>query len=86
MARTTKIAYRPSRSGRTQMHWNFDPKSIYRSSLTVWTILPETILPLGSPNCKLSRETEMELIHECCSEVNRTHVDEFGLSQQFREW
>jgi len=44
--------YCPFLTGLWQTQWNFHPKSMYRSSLTTWNILPVTIFPSGSPNWK----------------------------------
>lgn len=43
------MAYCPFRTGRVQTQWNFQPKSMYRSSSTMWKILPVTTLFSGSP-------------------------------------
>lgn len=42
--------YLPFLCGRVQTQWNFQPKSMYKSSSTMWKILPITTLFSGSPN------------------------------------
>jgi len=39
------------RVGRLQTQWNFQPKSMYKSSPTTWKILPLTIFPSALPSC-----------------------------------
>ena len=43
-------AYFPFVGGLGQTQWNFPPKSMYKSSWTMWKMVPSTIFPSGSPN------------------------------------
>lgn len=75
------ITHFPSRSGLVQTQLNFQPKSMYKSSSTTWTIFPEMIFPFGSPNC-LEKLCQM---NEIGSQLERTYVNEFGFPQESAE-
>lgn len=69
--------------GRGQTQWNFQPKSMYRSSPTMWKIRPETILFSESPSWK--RRMSIETLLTFLPPPSSTHVYELGILEQSGE-